>query len=228
MSFIVNVLHKDFSLLVSDLRVTANGPISLKAGKTTIYAQKGAVITGFVKLRANADRSVALGMAGNAYQHLYVTEFETTRGVDGAISVIDSYVDKYLRFCDRRQFASQVSIPKKIGVLSFFDADMDCYFSLLYEFSLAHKIMRMQKAPDTRLSLIVRGSGCRSLASLEIEESLNRLAAAISTETDYDKCLKWLIPIYDSISSQDPTVSASIVAWVSMRSHPQFREIYKS
>jgi len=228
MSFIVNVLHRDFSLLVADRLVTTNGPTIISLGDLTIHAEKGAVITGFAKLRANADGSVALGMAGNAYQHLYLREFETSRGINDAISVVDSHVDRYMRFCDRKQFAGEASIPRQVGVLSFFDAETDCYFSLLYEFSLAHKIMRMQKAPNSRLTLIARGSGCKSFTSLKIEEGVNRLSAVVGTENDYDKCLKWLIPIYDDISKEDPSVGASIIAWVSLRSHPQFQEVYRS
>ena len=88
MTFILNVLHKDFSLLASDRRATSTGPTKIEMPGITIHTKKGVTINGFKKIYLAKPKSIAVGYAGTTGDHSYISEIEKCENVDSTISLI--------------------------------------------------------------------------------------------------------------------------------------------
>lgn len=72
MTFILNLLHKDFSLIAGDKQGNTIGPGTLEVGTTTIHHNGKLTVEGVKKIFLAGNKHVALGYAGNTSAHGYV------------------------------------------------------------------------------------------------------------------------------------------------------------
>jgi hypothetical protein len=66
---VINLLHKDYSLLAADKQAIATGPVTLKADSMTNHVEGGVKIEGIRKIDLNVNKRMALGFAGTTSAH---------------------------------------------------------------------------------------------------------------------------------------------------------------
>lgn len=222
MTFVLNVLHKDFSLLVSDKRAKAEGPTTITMPGITIHAKKGATINGVNKTLLNKNASVALGYAGTTQDHFYASRYEESDTPDEALKIVREHMEKFLRVEDRASVLALETFMENQGICTFFDAAHEAYFSTIYLFSPIHSYNRMYARTVNGARLIHVGSGSNAFDQAVGSEKINQFAGSVNGIGDLERCLDWIRNAFQKVSEVDEASGPDIVAKVSTRSQPTF------
>ena len=91
MTFILNILHKDISILAADKHAVPIGG-----------AQNKPSINNYQKITLNSSNNFALGISGYTHEHAYTPEISFASGADECISKIRRYMDSFLKIHDRK------------------------------------------------------------------------------------------------------------------------------
>ncbi|WP_122034650.1 hypothetical protein [Aliivibrio sp. EL58] len=228
MTFVVNILNKDFSLIASDKRANTTGPTTIKMGNITINAENGATIDGYKKIYTNESNSFAAGIAGVTDSHSYAKILESTADINLALRNIREHMESFLDVNNREKLLEMNSLTENQGVITFFDGKTDTYFSNFYLFSEIHNYTRLFARSEEGTRLIHIGSGSSHFESIFSTEEVNSFIESISGTTDIERVLLWLNEVFGKVSDADDSVSSEFVAYVSTREIPEFIEVTNS
>ena len=220
MTFILNVLHKDFSLLCSDRRAHSEGPSTMRMGNITIHAQGGITINGVRKLSLSADKVIAHGFAGNASDHAYREMIETSDSIDAVLSAIAQHAAEF--HCDRRTALQTTSYMENSCITTFFDSKLSTFFSSLRLFSLLGGQSHLYAARENGAMLLHIGSGSSSFEKAIPRDDIVSFAKSIQSTGDIETSVAWLKHAYARVSEIDEGTGAEMVSLVSTRDHPHF------
>lgn len=92
MTLILNILHKDMSVLAADKKARAEWSIS-PTSFSTVPPGKGCVVHDFNKVTMNSRRTLALGIAGHAPDHFYIQEIERSDNIDDGLRAIRKHIE---------------------------------------------------------------------------------------------------------------------------------------
>lgn len=226
MTFILNILHKDFSILVSDRKGIATGPCTINMPGITIHVKDGATIQGVKKIYLSKDKLLALGIAGNTQDHPYTAAVEEGTSINESLRSIRQHMEGFLRIEDRASVLKLGSFMENQGIVTFFDSVQNAYFSSLHVFSIVHNAMKLYCHINDKSSLLIHiGSGSNLLEKAVGRDEILKFASSVQSIEQLDHCLEWLKLTYKKVSEIDPGSGEDFVAVVSTRDRPEFRTV---
>jgi len=221
-TFIVNLLHKDFSILLSDKKANTDGPTTIKVGKITVRAEKGATIIGFQKIFLSGCNLVALGIAGNANKHSYINDLPGITNIDDALKLVRSHMEHFLGVHNRSEIMQQQSSRENQSIATFFDRIESAYFSNLFLFSKIHNHTMLYKAPERGGMLIHVGSGSNIFEKTIGKNEIERFASSVASIDMLAHYLEWFSGVFKKISEVDDGVGEDFTGVISTRESPNF------
>ncbi len=225
MTFILNVLHKDMSLLAADRKATAEGPTTITMPGITIHVEAGATIHGYKKLTLNQSKNLALGIAGNTQDHPYAQAIEQSATIDEGLKAIREHMETFLRVHDRANLITLTSFMENQGIASFFDGDTGTYFSNIFLFSPVHSYTRLYARTIDGARLFHVGSGSDHFEKAVGLEEINSFIASIKDSCTPEACIPWIQEAYKKVSASDAGSGDEPVFVVSTRASPEFRSV---
>ena len=216
MTLILNLLHKDFSILVADRRASSSGPVTLEAGNLVVTATKGITIDGFNRLFLSKDSRCAIWVSGAAEEHVpYVSDVQRSVGVHKIREIIHGFLVGYPTHESSAKVRFGSTIKLNAGILTYFEPTIERFYTQCYEFSLVRLAATLCTGEETVTRFTV-GSG--SIA--EIDEKANvrfeEYHQSIKTIADID--MGEIKAFYKAVSDVDPDVGTEISVLAASRS----------
>lgn len=100
MTLILNVLHKDMSVLAAEIMARAEWSIS-PMSFSSVPLGKGYAVHDFNKVTINSSRTLALGIAGLTQDHGYTQKIERSEKIDDALQAIRKHIEGFVPIYDR-------------------------------------------------------------------------------------------------------------------------------
>lgn len=223
MTFILNVLHRDMSILAADRKAIAEWAVS-SASDITVPARGGSVIDDFNKITLNANGSLALGITGHTQDHYYTPAIEWSVSIDEGLLVIRKHMERFLRVHDRAGLSTLTSFTVNQGIASFFDKDTEMYFSNTFLFSPVHNKTRLHRAAD-EIKIFHAGSGSEHFEKAVGLVEINSFLASTKNSCTPEACIPWMQDAFRKVSASDVGSGAKAMFVVSTRSSPKFCSI---
>ena len=126
MTFILNVLHRDISIIAADRKAIAGG-LNLAAPAMGAPAEGGPVVSDFNKITLNPSLGLAIGIAGNTHEHFYLPEIRLCANISEVLSKIRKNMEYFLRVNDRTLLKSLPPFIVNQSIVTFFDKEADIY-----------------------------------------------------------------------------------------------------
>jgi len=225
-TFILNILHRDMSILAADRKAVAELPVTATPD-ISVHAGGGSINHNYKKITLNSTKSLALGIAGHTQDHYYIHEIEWSVSVDEVLWKIRKHQEGFLRFHDRTGLSTLTSFMANQGIASFFDQQADTYFTNTFLFSPIESQTRLHRGRD-EVQIFCAGSGSEHFKKAVGIEDIDTFKASIKISCTPDACIPWMQDAYRKISANDPGSGAEAVFVVSTRSNPKFRNIEHS
>jgi hypothetical protein len=222
MTFVLNLLNKDFSLLVADQRARIPGPATLNVSGISIHVQGTTTIDGLPKIHLNSDRGAALGVAGNKLDHSYITQFEKTISISESLAIIQKHLAGVL---SPEVALKQESFQLNEGIATSFDSGQGIYFSNIYSFTPAGHSSQLYTRRTAGASLISIGSGRRVQEQAIGKEELNTFPSSVRSVDELELYLNWIDAAYKKIHKLDENTGDKFVGVLSTRDNSTFRPI---
>jgi hypothetical protein len=222
-TFILNVLHRDMSILAADRKAVAEWLVSSGSG-ITAPAGRSSVHNDFNKITLNSSGSLALGIAGHTQDHYYMQAIERSVSIDEGLLVIRKHMERFLRVHDRAGLSTLTSFTVNQGIASFFDKDTGMYFSNTFLFSPVGNETRLYRAAD-EAKVFHAGSGSGYLEKAVGLVDIDSFLASTKNVCTPEACIPWMQDVFSRVSASDAGSGAEAMFAVSTRSSPKFRSI---
>ena len=134
LTFILNILHRDMSVVAADRKAIAEWPVTTTPD-VTVHAGGSSIVHDYKKITLNSSRSLALGIAGHTQDHYYTQKIERSASIDEGLWIIRKHMESFLRVHDRTSLSTLTSFMVNQGIVSFFDQNADSYFTNTFLFS---------------------------------------------------------------------------------------------
>lgn len=223
MTFILNVLHRDMSILAADQKAIEG---FTNGGSPTISVQDevGSIVHDYEKITLHFGNDLALGVAGNTQDHYYLPTIDFSVGIDDALWKIRKHLEGFLRIHDRTSLKTLTSFTVNQGVASFFDQVTDTYCTNTFLFSPVEIQNRLHRGRD-EVQILIAGSGSEHFKNVVSTEDINAFKGAVNTSCTPEACVSWVQDVYRRVSVQDSGTGSEAVLFASTRSNPKFRKI---
>ena len=222
MTFIVNILHKDFSIISSDKRASTEGPTTIRVDNITIHAEQGATIQGFKKLFLSKNMTVALGMSGNANEHRYTGEFENADHILPALALVRLHMEHFL-LQDYTSLGLNDSFVSNEVIATYCYPETGSFFSNVFQFSPIHNYTRLFMGTDNA-RLVHVGSGSKIYDSHPELEELRKSFPEDEPLSNIQGYLDWIKQTYRAVSACDEHTSEEMVLFSATQRDPLFVE----
>jgi len=225
MHFIINLLHKDFSILLSDKKAVFDRPVTVKGGKVAV--SEGVTIENLEaqSIFLTACSTVALGIAGNAHDHVYIDTVQRITNIDDVLKSIRSHMECFLQVADRSDILQQQSWLEHQSIATFFDPIASAYFSNLFLFSKIHNHTRLYRSFNSGAILIHVGPGSTIFEKIMGRSTIEVFASSVSSVDLVDDYLEWFSDVFRKISEVDTDVGKDFTGVISTRESPNFVHI---
>jgi hypothetical protein len=221
MTLILNILHKNMSILAADKKAIAEWSVS-EGGFTTVPNSRGPIVDDFNKITVNLSKTLALGIAGLTKDHGYIHAIEQSEFIDEGLRTIREHIESFVPIYDRVNLNKLTQFMANEGIASFFDQSTGKYFSSKYLFSPVEIQARLHRATD-EIKVFYAGSGSKYFRGPEGLGSIDSFTASIKDSCTPELCISWLQDVYKSASYEDPESGADAICFISTRSQPEFR-----
>lgn len=223
MTLILNVLHKDMSILAADGKAIAEWPVS--AGSvTTAPSGRGCIVQDFNKITLNSTRTLALGIAGSTQDHGYTQVIERSSCFDEGLYTIRRHMEGFVPVYDRATLSTLTSFTANEGIASFFDQSMGMYFTSKYLFSPVEIRTRLHRANDD-VKVFSSGSGSKYFEGENGLADIESLITLTKCSCTPEACISWLKDAFKRVGDFDPESGVDPMFVVSTRSNPKFHSI---
>lgn len=210
MTFILNILHKDMSLLAAD-------------GKAIEVQGAMLPVDGFRKITLNQSRTLAIAIAGLTHEHPYTQAIERSAGIDEGLLSIRNHVNGFLRIHDRASLIASSTFEANQGLASFFDSSTDTYFSMDYRFSPVHCSTRLHRG-KSEARVLCAGSGSAHFEKAVSAVEVDSFIASINDCTP-EACIPWVQDAFKKVSARDAGSGGEPVFVISTRSNATFQPL---
>lgn len=221
MTFILNILRRDMSILAADRKAVAKWPNSISAGFRLASAGMGG-LENFNKIHLNATRIVAVGVAGDVPDHGYTDEVEECPTINETLRIVRNHMEHFLRIDDR----ANLSVPKAFtvnqAIASFFDPRADTFFSNTFLFTPVRSETRLHRASEGS-KVLCAGTGSEHYEDAAGEVKIDSLFPASEPDAVPHACIQWIREMYKMVNSHDEETGAEPTIIVSTRQAPEFR-----
>lgn len=227
MTLILNVLHKDFSVIAGDKLLNASGPATLSMSGLTIKLPTGGKIHGaYPKVITSKGGSTAVGSAGVVAEHTYLEGVRSAEAPSEALRAVREAAYGAFNFHERDRLLASEGQMINESMVSFFDVEKKAFwtFILTYTRFESHQFAyaRRQNATAQIFSI---GSGNGTLHEKVPEEDFNAFVASIETEWTEEAIGVWLDQLFGVVGEHNDTVSVEYDAWIATRDVPKFRPL---
>lgn len=226
MTFVLNILHKDYSLVAADRQGNSNGPGSVQVGSITVNFSGKFVIEGINKIISSNNHCMALGFAGTVADHGYQDDFRRAEGADDAMRVVRNHMESFYDFKQRDLLLEAKPQMQNQTLLSFFDEEKSAYFtsmSAFTRFSNHTAIHCRRQNPSPILCHI--GSGSSSFESAVGIDTINRFIDDLKEGMDLATQFAWLQDAFAKVSAVASGCGKEFSAILSTRQSPKFVRI---
>jgi hypothetical protein len=206
MTFILNILRQDMSILAADRRAVAKWPNSISAGFRLASAGIGD-LENFNKIHLNATRIVAVGVAGDVQDHGYTEEIEKCPAISDTLRIVRNHMEHFLRIDDR----ANLSVPKVFtvnqAIASFFDPRADAFFSNTFLFTPVRNETRLHRASEGS-KVLCAGTGSAYYEDAAGKVKIDSLFLAAEPDTVPHACIQWIWEMYKWVNNHDEGTGA--------------------
>lgn len=225
MTFILNILNAEFSLLAADTKATSVGPATITIGKFSIESRSGITLEGVRKVRVNSNGSLAFASAGNTQEHSYGEAIERGVSANEAMLAIRRHMEEFLVVNDRAAALQAIPAMEQSAILTAYDRDNATYFTNLCVFGPLHNATKLYFPPQDTAFLINSGSGGAVFEKSVGLDEIRRFATAVRSLEAIPQCVEWLRTAFEKVSANDPGSGAGFSAVVSTRNNPKFEAL---
>lgn len=215
MTFILNVLHRDISILAADRKAIAGG-INLAAPEASAPAGND-----FNKITINPSLYLAIAVAGNTHEHFYLPEIWLSASINEVLSKIRKNMEYFLRVNDRALLKSMPPFMVNQAIVTFFDKGADMYCTNTFLFSPVENQTRIHSGGDVA-KIFHAGSGSQHFEKAVGMECIKSFVSSISGSCTPEACIPWMKDAFDRVSAQDQYSGPEAVFVVSTRENPRF------
>ena len=223
MTFILNILHRDMSILAAD-RKAIKGLPNTAAPDMPVHAGDRSIVRDYNKITLNSSKSLALGIAGNTQDHYYIQGIALSASIDEVIWKIRKHQEGFLQFQNRASLNTLTSFMVNQGVASFFDQEASTYFTNAFRFSPIESWTRLYRGRED-VQIIHAGSGSDYFIKAVGSENINAFGASVRNSCTPEACILWMRDAYMKVAGSDSGSGAEAAFVVSTRSNPQFNVI---
>jgi hypothetical protein len=227
MTFILNILHRDFSLLVCDKQGNASGTLVLQSPggpKITLTAPK-ITLNGVNKLFTDRHRTLAAGVAGSMQDHPYTSKLKDAESVVEALDMVHAHMSAYLIRGDRRVVIEAKPVMQNQGLATYFDVGTAEFFTDLFIYTAREMTSRLFCAQSDQSRLIHVGSGSAALEGAVGLGSINAFLATLKGAASPASCLEWIAHAYNKTSEKAVGCGKEFTALCATRGAPTFSEL---
>jgi hypothetical protein len=222
-TFILNLLHSDMSILATDRKALAEWPVTATPDMT-VHSGGSSIVRDYKKITLNSSRSLALGIAGHTQDHYYTQKIEWSVSVDEGLSIVRKHMESFLRVHDRAGLSTLTSFAVNEGIASFFDQGTGMYFSNTFRFSPVGNETRLHRATDG-VRILHAGSGSAHFEKAVGLVNIDTFIASSKNSCTPEECIPWMQDVFRRVSCSDSGSGAEAVFVVSTRSSPKYRSI---
>lgn len=222
MTFVVNVLHKNMSIIATDQKAVARSQHTSmpNIGNET----KGiTIVDDYNKITRNSGARLALGIAGNTHDHYYTPEIELCPSVDEVLVKIRKHMDNFLCIHDRKRLSTLSRFMANQGIASFFDQEVGTFFTYTYLFSPIETQNRLHRAAKG-IKILHAGSGSEYFQR-ELGEEVEKFTASANESCTVEACVIWLKEVFRKISAIDPDTGPEALFVMANTADSRFRFI---
>lgn len=223
MTFILNVLHRDMSILAADRKAIAERPVA-STPDMAVHTGGPSVVHDYNKITLNSSRSLALGIAGHTQDHYYLQTIQQSASIDDWFWTIRKHMEGFLRVHDRSSLRTLTSFMANQCIASFFDRDADAYFTNTVLFSPIESQTRLHR-PTDGVKVFHAGSGSEHFEKAVGLANIESFIASTKDSCTIEACIPWMHDAYRKVSASDPGSGAEAVFVVSTRADPKFHPI---
>ena len=220
MTFVLNVLHSEFSLIAADTKAVSKGPTTIKMSGITLFAKKGVTIQGYQKIKMSRSKNVAVGHSGNVEDHVYLGAIENQDSIGRVLYLIRAHTENFLEQ-DHKSVVEHRTFVENAGIATYYEPETGICFSNIYAFSRIHNYMK-QFAGGERACLIHVGSGSSVFECAVGLEEINRFVGSVQSSSDIPYCIEWMKESYKKVSSVDEGTGEEMVAFLATRDRRLF------
>lgn len=215
MTLILNILHRDTSILAADRKAIAGGLnlAALETGAPAVYD--------FNKITVNPSLNLAIGVAGNTHEHFYLPEIGLSTSINEVLSKIRKNMECFLRVNDRTLLKALSGFMVNQAIVTFFDKDADIYCTNTFLFSPVENQTRIHSGGDPA-KIFHAGSGSRYFEEAVGIECIRSFLSALSSSCTPEACISWMQDAFEKVSTKDQHTGPEAVFFVSTRQNPRF------
>lgn len=220
MTLILNILHKDMSILAADKRAQAEWSSSPLI-YSTAPPSKGQVVNDFNKFTLNTCGTLALVIAGITKDHSYTLEVERSESIDESLRSIRKHIESFVPIYDRAVLAKLRSFMPNEGIATFFDQSMGGYFTYQYLFSPIELRSRLLRGAE-EVKVLYAGSGVKYFEQGEGLADIEKFKSSNKNSYMPCECISWVKDLYKRVSVFDPEIGDEPDFLVSTRDNHWF------
>lgn len=215
MTLILNVLHRDISILAADRKAIAGG-LNLAAPETSATA-----VNDFNKITVNPSLHLAIGVAGNTHEHFYLPEIRSSASINEVLSKIRRNMEHILRVNDRALLKSLPPFIVNQAIVTFFDKAEGMYYTNTFRFSPVENHTRIHSGGDVA-KIFHAGSGGQHFEEAVGMECIKSFISSIGSSCTPEACIPWMQDAFEKVSAKDQYSGTEAVFFVSTRENPRF------
>lgn len=225
MTFIVNLVHKDFSAIFYDIQANTEGPATIKAGSLTINIMGKSKIIGFDKFALNRTGRIAVGFAGHTDDHSYREKFSSSKSIEDGLDKIHECMKSYVDSSRRTDLREDSVFMNNDCIATFYDDAAQQFFSNLFSFSRVHYYSRLYMAASARAGILSVGSGTEKFEEVVGKSEIEDFKHSVLSLEDLSACVEWIGRAYEKVSLAVPSVSKEFRGYISTKQTPAFTKL---
>lgn len=225
MTLIVNVLHRDFTLLAGDRLANASGPVTVTAGSLTIKMPAGGKITGlFPKVITSKGGRAAVGAAGTIADHTFREAFQAADSPESALGAVRATAHDFFDFSARDYFIDGVAQMRNEVITTFYDQEKSAFWTFIIDYTkFQSNQYTFARKTNPKAEVLSVGSGTKTMRERVSTEEIHRFLDAVTDNWSERQLAEWLGSVFKVVSEVNESVSESYEAVIATREDPFFR-----
>jgi len=216
-TLILNILHKDMSVLAVDKKAKAEWTMSPVAF-STVPLGKGYMVHDFNKVTMNSRRTLALGIAGLTPDHFYAKEVERSGNIDDGLRAIRNHIEGFVPIFDRARLSTLTAFMRNEGIATFFDQSLGAYFTYKYLFSPVEFHTRLHRGAG-EVKILYAGSGIKYFEGEDGLADIAEFKSSAKSACSPADCISWMEDVYKRVSEIDPEIGDEPIFLVSKKTN---------
>ena len=219
MTFILNVLHKDISVLAADQKAFAEW-----TSISGFPSRSKAVSHDNKKIETNSTGLMAIGVSGYSEHNSYIDEFRRSSEINDGLSIIRRHMEEFLLIDDRPTLIKSASSFENECIASFYDSDTQTFFTNEFSYNEFSNSTRLHRASDD-VKVFCAGSGRDHFDCIIGAAEVSLLVEGSEYSHIQDILISWAIEVFKRVSEADEGCGAEPIFAVANRMNNDFRII---